>query len=462
MVVARKALRLLFLSAMSAAYLNEKEVHVSKALQQKAGTSDACEAGWRARQLRTPGGRWASGALSAKPGSSSSSSSNPYEPSGEASARLKFAALVTQHEAAAAVRLARMLMASGYAACDFHFVCVDDGCYKELMGQGLPVVLASDSSRTLRYTNLEGAPRLFDRLLSAGFTFTNSVRASCSCRHACDGIARDARREAGKQAGVDKKAIPTVHVPSAAETRKCVVASERMAMVATLLRNGHAVCAIDLASVFLFQDPLLHVNPLPQALVAARDFALFVVRPAQGLTAQLFDRMLKEYQAGYHAADQHLFHRNVRAFLARDQLHVLDPTRYVRATHHARREAQGGGRSGGSRHNEPALRKRSGSDSGSSGSSDAAPQPLLVGAWDEAAQTPPRYSNGSVVDTDGSAEGQTLAAEAATSAAARATRAEQGVLALNATAAAALRPRLPARLERRRARLVALHITCVG
>ena len=52
-----------------------------------------------------------------------------------------------------------------------------------------------------------------------------------------------------------------------------------------------------------------------QALIAARDFGLFVARPSGGLAAQLFDRMLREFEAGVHAADQHLFHHNVRKFL---------------------------------------------------------------------------------------------------------------------------------------------------
>ena len=138
---------LLFFFAMATtAYLDEKEVHVSKALQQKAATNDDCEASWRVRQLRTPGGQWASGARSAKPGSSM----NTFEPSGEVSTRLKFAAVATVHEVPAALRLTRLLKASGYEACDFHFVCVDDGCQKELMGQGLPAVLATDSSRSYR------------------------------------------------------------------------------------------------------------------------------------------------------------------------------------------------------------------------------------------------------------------------------------------------------------------------
>ena len=138
---------LLILFMTTTAYLDEKEVHVPKALQQKAATNDACEASWRVRQLRTPGGKWASGARSAKPGSNNISS---YEASGVVSTRLKFAAVATLHEVPAALRLTRLLKASGYEACDFHFVCVDDGCQKELMGQGLPAVLATDSSRSYR------------------------------------------------------------------------------------------------------------------------------------------------------------------------------------------------------------------------------------------------------------------------------------------------------------------------
>lgn len=298
------------------------------------------------------------------------------------------------------------------------------------------------------------------------------------CRHACDDIARDARREAGKQAGVDRKTVLTVHLPSASETRKCVIASERMAMVANLLRSQLAVVAVDLSGVFFYQDPLLYVNPLPQALIAARDFSFFVVRPHQGLTAQLFDRMLKEYQKGYHEADQHLFHRFVKAFLARDQLHVLDPTRYVRATEHARsssdRHRDGSGDSATARQKKAFSNKRYSIErnrktKGRNGPDDGeAPQSSPVaGSWNEAAEPPRfRYINGSVVENDGSAEAKALAAEAAAAATATVTSAAAKTRAPaarpNATAPQGSRPHLLTRSERRRTRMVALHVTCVG
>lgn len=239
-------------------------------------------------------------------------------------------------------------------------------------------------------------------------------------------------------------------------------------MVANLLRSQHAVVAVDLSGVFFYQDPLLYVNPLPQALLAARDFSFFVVRPHQGLTAQLFDRMLKEYHQGYHEADQHLFHRNVKAFLARDQLHVLDPTRYVRATEHARHSDNS--RDGNGHHtnrqkkafnNQRYGARHSGKPRGSNGADNGqvSSPPPPVGTWNEAAQPPGfRYINGSVMENDGSPEAKALAAEEAAAAAAT-PKTKRAVS--NATSQRG-RPHLLTRSERRRTRLVALHVTCVG
>ena len=78
------------------------------------------------RQARTPGGRWASGAMSGDLNT----------------ARLKFASVVSIRDVPAALRVARVLQASGYGLCDLHFVCVDSHCHKELVAQGLPSVLS--------------------------------------------------------------------------------------------------------------------------------------------------------------------------------------------------------------------------------------------------------------------------------------------------------------------------------
>ena len=177
-----------------------------------------------------------------------------------------------------AMRVASLLFESGYQPCDLLFSCTDEKAHHELSSKGIPSVLSATRGAELPGANRKGSA------LSSG-------RAA---RHRCDDLLQNG--------GGARRTTLISAAPIQMAVAKCVESSEKLNLVVTLLRNGHSVCYIDVASVFLYQDPLLHINPLPQTLIAARDFSLFVARPGTstgGITAQLFEKMQREFEAGY-------------------------------------------------------------------------------------------------------------------------------------------------------------------